>query len=204
VASETLGVGHRAGFYEQTGALRDVLQGHLLQLLSLVLMNIPDNYVPEDLPTYRLSALEGIDPVDPSTVIRSQYDGYQEEVGNIGSTTETFVSLKLTSHDQAWQGVPMRLTTGKELSEKKTAITISYKDGMQDVFEETANTIEQVPGAYGRVLIDAINGNKSIFTTSPEIIRAWEILAPLQKAWQMNAEPLTTYEKGSTPEDLIA
>lgn len=204
VASETLGVGHRAGFYEQTGALRDVLQGHLLQLLSLVLMDVSDNYVTEDLPMYRLSALENLDPVDPASAKRAQYDGYQEEVGNIGSTTETFVSLMLTSHDPVWQGVSFRLTTGKELSEKKTAITIGFNDGTSDVFQEDANSIEQVPGAYGRVLMDAINGRKSIFTTSPEIIRAWEILASLQKNWQMNTDGLVIYEKGSKLEDLIA
>lgn len=204
VASETLDVGHRAEFYEQTGALRDVLQGHLLQLLSLVLMPVPDAYVAEDLPAYRLSALEDIDPVDPKKATRAQYDGYQQQVNNIGSTTETFVSIILTSHNRDWSDVAIRLTTGKNLSEKKTAITIGYTDGTADIFQENTVSTNDQPSAYGRVLIDAINGHKSIFTTTPEIIRAWEIVAPLQQNWQMDNNNLKIYKQGSKLEDLIA
>lgn len=204
IASETLGVGHRATFYEQTGALRDVIQGHLLQLLSLVLMEIPDEYTMEKLPTYRLRALKHIAPVDPQNAIRAQYRTYQSEVGNPGSTTETFVSLTLTSRDQNWKDVSIRLTTGKALRKKQTAITIGYKDGTEDVFEEDTMPTKRLPGAYERVLIDAIDGRKSIFTTGPEIIRAWEILAPLQEHWQMDTSDLNTYENNSDLKDLIA
>ena len=204
VASETLGVGHRATFYEQTGALRDVIQGHLLQLLSLVLMDIPDQYVMERLPDYRLAALEQLEPADPRNATRAQYNGYQDEVNNPGSTTETFVSLLLESSDPKWQNVPLRLTTGKRLSDKQTAITINYKDGSNDVFEEETMSTKRLPGAYERVLIDAIDGRKSIFTTSPEIIRAWEIIAPIQEQWSMETGNLPTYAQGVTPESLIA
>ena len=204
VALETLGVERRANFYEQTGALRDVVQGHLLQLLSLVLMDIPDNFVMEDLPTYRLAALEHIKPVDPLKAVRAQYEDYQTEVNNIGSTTETFVSLLLESRDQNWQGVPLHLTTGKALSEKQTSITIHYKDGTEDVFQEDTMPTKRLPGAYERVLIDAIDGRKSIFTTSAEILRAWEILAPVQEHWGMNMDDLAIYEKGSDLKDVIA
>jgi glucose-6-phosphate 1-dehydrogenase len=204
VALEALDVQHRANFYEQTGALRDVVQGHLLQLLSLVLMDIPDDFVMANLPIYRLAALQHIEPVDPAKTIRAQYEGYQAEVENPGSTTETFVSVQLESGDENWHGVPIRLTTGKALSEKKTAITINFKDGAEAVFEEDVMPTNELPGAYERVLIDAINGRKSIFTTSPEILRAWEILAPLQKEWSMSKDTLTTYKKGSELKDIIA
>lgn len=204
VALEMLDIEQRVTFYEHTGALRDVVQGHLLQLLSLVLMDIPDDFAMENLPTYRLAALEQLEPVDPTKVIRAQYEGYQTEVKNPGSTTETFVSLQLESSDKNWQGVPLNLTTGKALNKKQTSITIHFKDGATDIFEENVMPTEQLPGAYERVLIDAINGRKSIFTTSPEILRAWEILAPLQKQWAMSKDALTTYKKGSELKDIIA
>ncbi len=204
VASETLGVEHRAHFYEQTGALRDVVQGHLLQLLSLVLMDIPDNYAMENLPAYRLAALAQLDPVNPQQTVRAQYEGYQVEVQNVGSSTETFVSMSLTSSDPEWQGVELRVATGKALGDKETSITVTYQDGTNDVFQEDTMPTKRLPGAYERVLIDAIDGRKSIFTTSPEIIRAWEILAPLQQHWSMDQAPLTTYQKGTALENLVA
>ena len=204
LASETLGVEDRAQFYEQTGALRDVVQGHLLQLLSLVLMEPVATDELSLLPAKRLAALASLHPVDPSTSVRAQYAGYDEEVGNPGSQTETFVSLDLASTDARWKNVPIRLTTGKRLSEKKTAVTIEYTDGTIDVFieGEARSSLDQLRPAYERVLLEAINGNKHIFTTSPEIIRAWEILADVQQSWAMNNQPLLQYEPGTRAGDV--
>ncbi len=203
LAAETLGVGQRAGFYEQTGALRDVVQGHLLQLLSLVLMDIPADFEMNDLPNYRLAALNEIDQANPAKTKRAQYEGYQTEVGNIGSTTETFVDLVLTSDGEKWQGVPLRLITGKELNKKATSVTVSYKDGTIDTFEEQSTSETKLPDAYERVLVDAIHGQKSIFTTSPEILRAWEILQPVQQQWMMD-NTMTIYPRGADPITLVA
>jgi glucose-6-phosphate 1-dehydrogenase len=111
--------------------------------------------------------------------------------------------VTLASDDPDWQNVPLRLTTGKALRDKQTAITITYTDGTTDVFQEPTDQTS-VPDGYERVLMDAMTGNKSIFTTSPEIIRAWEILAPIQTAWAMDTEVPRTYRKGSAPEDLLA
>ncbi|HJM04444.1 MAG TPA: hypothetical protein QF549_02300 [Candidatus Saccharimonadaceae bacterium] len=204
LASETLGVEDRAQFYEQTGALRDVVQGHLLQLLSLVLMEPVATDELSLLPAKRLAALASLHPVDPSTSVRAQYADYDEEVGNPGSQTETFVSLDLASTDARWKNVPIRLTTGKRLSEKKTAVTIEYTDGTKDVFieGEVKSSLDQLRDAYERVLVEAINGNKHIFTTSPEIIRAWEILADVQQSWAMNNQPLLQYEPGTRAGDV--
>jgi len=204
LASETLGVEDRAQFYEQTGALRDVVQGHLLQLLSLVLMEPASADALTLLPAKRLAALASLQPVDPATSVRAQYAGYDDEVGNPGSQTETFVSLDLASTDARWKDVPIRLMTGKQLSEKKTAITIEYKDGTKDAFVEgeVKSSLDQLNDAYERVLVEAMKGNKHIFTTSPEIIRAWEILAPAQQAWAMNDQPLLSYEPGTRVGDV--
>lgn len=124
IASETIGIEGRVQFYEQTGALRDVLQGHLMQLLALVLMEIPDNFDWQRLPARRLEALRQLKPADPAKAVRAQYAGYQDEAENPGSQTETFVSIELSSNDPTWADVPLHLTTGKALSEKTTEIHI--------------------------------------------------------------------------------
>jgi glucose-6-phosphate 1-dehydrogenase len=127
LALEKIGIEGRAGFYEQTGALRDVLQGHLMQLLALVLMEIPEQFDWNELPELRLAALEKIQQVDPRKALRAQYDSYQEEVKNPGSLTETFVSLDLSSRDERWQNVPLVLTTGKALDQKTTEVRIHLR-----------------------------------------------------------------------------
>lgn len=124
IASETIGIEGRAQFYEQTGALRDVLQGHLMQLLALTLMEIPSDFSWDNLPKLRLEALNQLQPADPEQAYRAQYEGYQEEAGNPGSLTETFVSVKLKSNDERWRGVPIRLITGKALKDKTTEVRI--------------------------------------------------------------------------------
>lgn len=197
VASESIGIEGRAQFYEQTGALRDFIQGHLMQLLSLVLMTRPT--IDVDLPEQRLAALNSIQPVDPRTVVRGQYDGYQVDAENPGSTVETFVSLQLKSDDEEWKGVSLFLVSGKALDEKRSYIEVAYHDGHVDVFEE--GKIIPPDGkaldAYERVLLEAVAGRSELFTTSEEVIRAWEILAPLQYAWDMSDEPPVVYQQGS-------
>lgn len=203
IASESIGIEDRAAFYEQTGALRDVVQGHLMQLLALVLMT-PDTFTLEDVPLYRRAALQSLQSADPMIATRAQYDGYQQEVENIGSKVETFVSLKLKSDDPRWVGVPITLITGKNLAAKQTAIHIHYKDGSQDIFEEGKVTSGgRALTAYERVLVEAIKGQKAIFTTSPEVLESWRVLQSLQEAWAMDVVPLKTYQPGATIEDIL-
>lgn len=196
VATEKIGIEGRAQFYEQTGALRDFVQGHLMQLLSLVLIQNP---TPENLPAQRLKALEQLEPVNPEHATRAQYEGYQEEVDNPGSQTETFVAFGFESNDPAWKGVPIRLVTGKALHEKASYVSVEYRDGTEDVFDEAKLMMRDGRhlDAYERVLMEAIAGRKDIFTSSPEVIRSWEVLAPLQEAWAMDSEPLPLYTPGT-------
>lgn len=126
-ALETIGIEGRAGFYEQIGALRDVVQGHLMQLLALTLMEVPADFDWSELPKKRLAALESLRPADPQKAVRAQYETYQEEVANPGSQTETFVSLELRSRDPKWQDVPLVLTTGKALDRKATEIIVHFR-----------------------------------------------------------------------------
>lgn len=126
-ALEDIGVENRAQFYEPTGALRDVLQSHLLQLLTLILMEAPKSLDWHSVPARRLGALQQIRPAEPSRSIRAQYAGYQEEVGSNGSQTETFVRLELSSDAPEWQGVPLVLTHGKALDRKLAEIRVIFK-----------------------------------------------------------------------------
>ena len=126
-ASETIGIEGRAQFYEQTGALRDVVQGHLMQLLSLVLMEVPHKFDWSILPKLRQKALEAIVSADPEYAHRAQYKGYQEEVNNPGSVTETFVALQLNSTAPQWKGASFTLMTGKSLAKKTTEIRVHFR-----------------------------------------------------------------------------
>jgi glucose-6-phosphate 1-dehydrogenase len=127
VALETIGIEGRANFYEQTGALRDVVQGHLMQLLALTLMDVPGDLDWNKLPDRRLEALRSIQPADPLLAKRAQYDTYQTEVGNLGSLTETFVSVELASSAPQWQNVPIFLIAGKAMKQKTTEVRIHFR-----------------------------------------------------------------------------
>lgn len=132
IVSEKIGIEGRVGFYESTGALRDVVQSHLLQLAALVLMEpCSDIFDFEEIPRRRLAALKALKapPKDKlaSEVLRAQYAGYAAEVKNPGSRVETFVALSLYSSDPAWRAVPLHLTTGKKLDQKLTEIRVNFK-----------------------------------------------------------------------------
>jgi len=128
IVSEELGIEGRVNFYEQAGALRDMIQSHLLQLMALVLMELPQDDKLDEVPSLRLEALKHLSILDINKdAVRGQYEGYTKEVGNSESKVETFVSINLRSDDEKWAGVPLTLTTGKALDTKFTEIRISYK-----------------------------------------------------------------------------
>ena len=128
VASEEIDIEGRANFYEQVGALRDYVQSHLLQLLALTLMELPEDDKLSEVPHLRLEALKHLSISNVSeNALRGQYKGYTDEVNNPNSKIETFVSITLESSDERWRGVPITLTTGKALKEKSTLIRILYK-----------------------------------------------------------------------------
>ncbi len=132
LAGETIGIEGRAAFYEQTGALRDIVQSHLLQLAALTLMTLPEEGGWQRIPEARYALLHSLE-VDPDHVHRGQYIGYRDEVYNPTSMVETFVSLTLFSNDPRWRDVPITLTTGKALAQKKTEIVVTYRrNGTQD------------------------------------------------------------------------
>jgi glucose-6-phosphate 1-dehydrogenase len=127
IASQKIGIENRVHFYEQTGALRDIVQGHLIQLLALTIMEIPQDFEWDEMPKLRLAALEQINLIDPDKAVRAQYAGYREEVNNPRSNVETFVSLQLDSSNSLWSGVPITMSTGKSLAQETTEIKVNLK-----------------------------------------------------------------------------
>jgi glucose-6-phosphate 1-dehydrogenase len=128
VVEESIKIEGRGDFYEQTGALRDIVQSHLLQLAALTLMKpCPDVFDFSMVRRRRLEALQSLSVDMELPVIKAQYQGYTEEVGKRDSMTETFVSLTVKSSDPAWRGVPIQLATGKALAEKLTEVRVYFK-----------------------------------------------------------------------------
>ncbi len=147
--SEDIGVGSRAGFYDRTGALRDMIQSHLLQVLTLVAMEPPVSMDSEDLRNEKVKVLKSIRPIAPGAVhahsFRAQYtsgnvggktvQGYlDEENVPSESTTETYAALKLYIDNWRWRGVPFYLRTGKRLAEKRFLVSICFKEPPKQFF----------------------------------------------------------------------
>lgn len=198
VASEKIGIEGRVNFYEQTGALIDFLQNHLLELAALTLMDYKNEN--SDIPNARLNALRELNVVCDITksecVKRGQYEGYREEVSNPKSMTETFVSVNLRSSDTNWTGVPITLTTGKALKEKFTEINIRLKDkSLHNLFGKNSNS-------YEKVLLNAINSDRTFFSGSEEILETWRILDEIQQTWASSKDDLVFYKKGSTIDEV--
>lgn len=152
-ASEKISIEGRLGFYEQTGALRDLIQSHLLQLAAITLMPFPAWDEPETIPELRLQALKALQPPQDveAQVVRGQYDGYRTEVNNPGSMVETFASVTLYSTELYWKGVPITLTTGKSLSEKFTHIRIKYRQ--EDAIEANELVLRIQPNEGAEILL---------------------------------------------------
>ena len=126
-AVESIDIEGRAEFYESTGALRDLIQSHLMQLLALTMMDLPTDMSSEQIHHSKQYFLEQLEPADPALTLRGQYLDYRNAVGNPDSSTETFVRMHLQHGAERWQGVDIILETGKALAAKETSITIEFK-----------------------------------------------------------------------------
>ena len=126
-ATEKIGIEGRTEFYEKTGALRDLIQSHLLQLLAITLMDLPTDMSSDEIHRTKQYFLEQLLPADPAQAVRGQYDSYRQETGDQASTTETYARVHLKHSAERWQGVDLVLETGKGLAAKETDITIHFK-----------------------------------------------------------------------------
>ncbi|RMF76879.1 MAG: glucose-6-phosphate dehydrogenase [Chloroflexi bacterium] len=242
--TETVDVGHRAGYYDTSGVLRDMFQNHLLQLLSLVAMEPPPNLDADLLRNEKVKLFNSVRPIALHDTVRAQYQGYCDAEGVAdGSQTATYAALKLYIDNWRWQGVPFYLRSGKALKEKVSEIVIQFRrppmmmfdvapanrsvpnrlslciqpdEGIHLSFEakvpgfSEGRSVEMdfhysedfggqpLPDAYERLLLDALNGDPSLFTRADEVEAAWHIIDPVLDGWARgDALPLVTYTPGT-------
>jgi glucose-6-phosphate 1-dehydrogenase len=249
-ASESIGIDARGNFYDGMGALRDIVQSHLLQLMALTMMEAPETMSSKHIHEEKLALLSSIQVIKPShvdeQVVRGQYEGYRDEAHNPDSTTETFVALQLEVNNPRWSGVPVLLRTGKAMSKQLTEINVVFRDRSRRMVPPNILTIRiqpnegigmrltakkpgfsaqmqpvdmaftyqnsfdaDSPDAYERVIVDAVAGDQSLFASSEEVLRCWEVLEPILEHWQSGkSTPPVLYPKGtsgpSCSDDLAA
>ncbi len=147
--AESIGIEGRASFYEQEGAVRDIFQNHLLQLLAITAMEPPSDFTADSVRNEKVKVLRSLATPGPKAVVRGQYGrgfvegvevpGYREEEGVApNSTTETFVAAKLYVDNWRWADTPFYVRMGKRLPRRETTIAIQFKRAPHPPFEETA------------------------------------------------------------------
>ena len=238
---ETLGLGKRSGFYEQTGAYRDMVVTHLFQILAFMAMEPPTSLEPIPISEEKNKVFRSMLPIQPADVVRGQYSGYRNEEGvDPDSDTETFIALKCHIDNWRWAGVPFYLRTGKRLAEGQRIISIAFREPPKSMFPPGSGVGSQGPDhltfdladaskmslsfygkrpgpgmrldklslqfamtdtglagevleAYERLILDAMRGDRTLFTTAEGIERLWEVSQPLLEA----PPPVRLYEQGS-------
>jgi len=250
-AAENVGVEHRAGYYDEAGVVRDMLQNHLLQLLALTAMEPPGALNAKTLRDEKNKVLQAVRQPAVADGVLGQYRGYRDESGVApDSRTPTYLAQKFYVDNWRWQDVRFYLRSGKHLASKVTEVSIQFKNVPHMIFMEDrklpANRLslciqpdegihlsfelkepgggmrtnpvdmqfhygelfgaDGLPDAYERLLLDAIQGDASLFARSDEIERAWELVTPLLNNWEGNENPpLCFYDPGGWgPEEADA
>lgn len=257
-AAESIGVENRGGYYDQSGALRDMVQNHLFQVLALVAMEPPTVIESDAIRNEKLKVFQAIRPLKEDEiekhVIRGQYTaakvrgttekGYREEKGvDADSRTETYVALKLFIDNWRWGDVPFYIRTGKHLPTRVSEVVIHFKPAPLNLFNESSSEYTEanmlvlrihpdegillktgmkipgsgykvkevnmdfhysqlqdtyVPGAYERLLLDAMLGDSTLYTRGDALELAWEFVQPILDYWKNNPEaPLYGYPAGT-------
>ena len=238
---ETLGLGKRSGFYEQTGAYRDMVVTHLFQILGFMAMEPPTSLEPAPISEEKNKVFRSMLPIQPHDVVRGQYAGYRAEEGvDPESETETFIALKCFIDNWRWAGVPFFLRTGKRLAEGQRIISIAFREPPKSMFPAGSGVGAQGPDhltfdladaskmslsfygkrpgpgmrldklslqfamhdtgligdvleAYERLILDAMRGDRTLFTTAEGIERLWEVSTQLLET----PPPVRLYPPGS-------
>ncbi|MET1259755.1 glucose-6-phosphate dehydrogenase [Flagellimonas sp. DF-77] len=241
--AESVGVEKRGGYYDKSGALRDMFQNHLLQIVSLIVMEPPISNQPEEIRNEKVKALKSLRIMsDDQTIydhtIRAQYvaseingekvKGYREEDGvDPNSTTETYAALKFFVDNWRWKDVPFYVRTAKRMPTKVTEVVIHFKTPHHQIFQDSGMDSKdnklviriqpnegvlikfgvKVPGqgfkveranldfyysslaethvmeAYERLLLDAMQGDATLYARADEVEAAWEFVDPILEYW---------------------
>lgn len=206
---ESIGIVGRGAFYEETGALRDMVQSHLLHLLTLVTMDRPKSFDASDIKDAKVKVLKSL-KLKNDNILLGQYDGYlDEEEVDSNSNTETLAFLQLEVKSKLLKEVPIYLFTGKALDEKSSKIVIEYNDKNDDLHlqqliiefapkdqvlfktkistEDITNTIidkkeaETMIDDYDKLLYDAINHDSKLFVRWDEVEASWKFIDDVYK-----------------------
>ena len=165
---ETLSLGTRAGFYEATGAFRDMVVTHLFQILAFVGMEAPTALEPGPISEEKNKVFRSMEPIQPADVVRGQYTGYRQEPGvNPESETETFIALKCSIDNWRWAGVPFFLRTGKRLAEGQRIISIAFREPPKSMFPANSGVGAQGPDHLTFDLADASKMSLSFYGKRP-------------------------------------
>jgi len=184
--AEDFGVADRGSFYDPVGALRDVVQNHLLQVLGLIASEPPSVADADGIRDKRVEVFRAMPPADPQDYVRGQYDGYRSVLGvNPGSQTETFAALRLEIDNWRWSGVPFFIRAGKELPERVTEGRIIFKPPPRLVFsphtphpDEFIIRIDPTPGADLVVQVKAPGPEPTLRTIDLSLIFSGELGDP--------------------------
>jgi glucose-6-phosphate 1-dehydrogenase len=159
--AESVGVGGRGDYYDRAGAMRDMVQNHLMQLLCLIAMEPPARFAPDAVRDEKLKVIRALEPVTARDSVRGQYEGdghrpgYRNEVGNRDSLTESFVALKAHVSNWRWAGTPFYLRTGKRLKARASEIAVVFKDAPHSIFGAEA-------GRHRNILTIRLQPNEGI------------------------------------------
>jgi glucose-6-phosphate 1-dehydrogenase len=237
--AEEIGIEGRGPFYEETGTIRDMVQTHLFQVMTILAMEPPVSFEPNRLRDEKVRVLRSMNTVDPKKVIRGQFVGYRNEAGvDARSQAETFAALQVEIDNWRWAGVPFNLRTGKMMTRKVTEASLSFRHVPYNVFRGTDTTplgrdalairIQpdegislhlniKKPGlgfdldraqldfdyqrtfrtalieAYETLILEAMEGDHTLFTREDEVEEAWRVLMPVLDY----PPPVEFYEPGS-------
>jgi glucose-6-phosphate 1-dehydrogenase len=242
--AESIGIENRGAFYEGTGAIRDMVATHLLQLMTFLAMEPPVSFEPDRLRDETVKALRAAKRIDPGRVVRGQYEGYRSEPGvDELSDVETYAALEVEIDSWRWSDVPFFLRTGKSLTSKVSEVTLKFRKVPFNVFRGTdvdlprrdhltvriqpnegitiaVNAKKPGPGldlgrvtmdfdyerefhteivdSYELLLVEAMEGDHTLFLRQDGVERAWELLEPVLN----HPGSVVPYSRGSWgPED---
>lgn len=149
--AETVDVEGRGAYYDKSGAMRDMVQNHLMQLLCLIAMEPPYHFDPDAVRDEKLKVIRALDPVKPEDIVRGQYrangkakDGYLDHSENPESRTESYIALKVHISNWRWKGTPFYLRTGKKLRARSSEIAITFKEPPHSIFDDERGWRENV------------------------------------------------------------
>ena len=165
---ETLDIGSRVGFYEQTGAYRDMVVTHLFQILAFTAMEPPTSLAPGPISEEKNKVFRSLMPIDPADEVRGQYIGYRKEKrDDPESDTETFIALKCRIDNWRWAGVPFYLRTGKRMAEGQRIISIAFREPPRSMFPEDSGIGSQGPDHLTFDLADLSRVSLSFYGKKP-------------------------------------